>query len=162
LQDYLMDLTALPITHRQAIPESYRDEMGHMNVMWYTHLFSQATGRLFELVGMTAEYFQANQAGTFALENHVRYLAEVLPGKEVTIRSRLLGRSAKRLHFMNFMVVAGQEVVAATGEYIAAHIDMRVRRTSPFPPPIADAIDRVLAGHARLNWEPPVCGVMKP
>ena len=39
-----MDLTALPITHRAVIPDDYLDEMGHMNVMWYTHLFSLARG----------------------------------------------------------------------------------------------------------------------
>ncbi|MEJ7639637.1 MAG: hypothetical protein WKF75_17105 [Singulisphaera sp.] len=39
-----MDLNSLPITYRASIPESYLDEMGHMNVTWYTHLFSQAMG----------------------------------------------------------------------------------------------------------------------
>src|SRR5437588_10173407 len=100
-----MDLLALPVTDRAPIPESYLDEMGHMNVMWYTHLFSEPTGGLFDLVGLTRAYFEANQAGSFALEAHVRYLAEVLAGKQVAVRSRLLGRSAKRLHFLHFLVM---------------------------------------------------------
>jgi len=36
-----MDLSSLPVLHRADIPETYLDEMGHMNVMWYTHLFSE-------------------------------------------------------------------------------------------------------------------------
>ncbi len=64
-----MDLTALPITHRAVIPETYLDEMGHMNVMWYTHLFSLGAWGLFQLVGLNREYFEANQAGSFALDS---------------------------------------------------------------------------------------------
>ena len=79
------ELNVLPITHRAAIPESYLDEMGHMNVMWYTHLFSLASGGLFELVGLNRAYFEANQAGCFALATHVRYLAEVRVGQPVRI-----------------------------------------------------------------------------
>jgi acyl-CoA thioester hydrolase len=156
------DWRALPVTHRAVVPNSYLDEMGHMNVMWYTHLFSLATGGFFELLGLTHAYFEANQAGTFALEMHLRYLTEVRVGYHLTIRSRILGRSAKRLHFMNFMVIDEKSVLAATAESTAAHIDMRIRRSSPLPAPIVEATDRLLAEHARLPWEPPVCGVMKP
>src|SRR5882757_1205900 len=99
-----MDLQKLPITGTAVIPESYLDVMGHMNVMWYTHLFSNAVGGLFKLVGLDRAYFEAHQAGSFALETHVRYLAEVRAGESLRIHTRLLGRSAKRLHWMSFMV----------------------------------------------------------
>src|SRR5262245_53737307 len=136
--------------------------MGHMNVMWYTHLFSLGIGELFNRIGLTRAYFEANQAGSFALEGHVRFLAEVRVGQAVTIRCRLLGRSAKRLHFINFMVKEDGPVLAATSESVATHIDMRIRRSSPFPPHIADTIDRLVAEHAAFGWVVPVCGVMKP
>jgi acyl-CoA thioester hydrolase len=158
----MMDLDLLPVTHQARIPESYLDEMGHMNVMWYTHLFSSAAENLFRLVGMTRAYFEANQAGTFALEFHVRYLAEVRVGKQVTIRSRLLGRSAKRFHFIHFMVLDDSQTLAATEEAVGTHVDLRVRRGSALPATIAGAFDRLLATHAALPWEAPVCGVMRP
>jgi acyl-CoA thioester hydrolase len=154
-------LNDLPVTHAAVIPEDYLDMMGHMNVMWYTHLFSLAVGGLYERLGLTREYFEAKQAGSFLLEAHVRHLSEVRAGQSVTIRTRVLGRSAKRLHFMNFMVKDGP-VLAATSESVAAHIDMRVRRSSPFLPTIADAIDQLLKEHAGLGWSAPVCGVMNP
>jgi acyl-CoA thioesterase FadM len=155
-------LDALPVTHRAVVPESYLDEMGHMNVMWYTHLFSTAVGGLWDRLGLTDAYFAANRAGTFLLESHVRHLSEVRVGQAVTIRSRVLGRTAKRVHLMGFMVKDDGPVLAATSEGVAAHIDMRVRRSSPFPPHVADAIDRFVAEHAALGWPAPVCGVMKP
>src|SRR5689334_15112524 len=91
-----LDLSGLPITFQQAIPESYRDEMGHMNVMWYTHLFSLAFVKFADAFGFNEDYFRSRQTGSFALETHVRYLSEVRIGWNVTIRSRVLGRSDKR------------------------------------------------------------------
>ena len=156
-----MNLNSLPITYQGVIPESYLDEMGHMNVMWYGHLFSCATGEIFKLVGLTRTYFESNQAGTFALEQHIRYLAEVRAGQKVSMRTRLVGRSAKLFHFIHFLVNDSTGALAATGESIGAHIDMRIRRTSPLPPEITALYDRLLAQHQALEWKPPLCGAMK-
>jgi acyl-CoA thioester hydrolase len=157
----VMNWMSLPITQRAVIPESYLDEMGHMNVMWYTHLFSKAMGEVFQLVGMTRDYFLTNQAGAFALKQFVSYLAEVRLGESVLIRSRILGRSAKRIHVMHFLIKEESQVLAATAELLGAHVDMRIRRMAPYPPALAEKIDRFIAEHAALNWDPPVCGVIK-
>jgi len=156
----IMDLTALPITHRAVIPEDYLDEMGHMNVMWYTHLFSLGAWGLFQMVGMTRPYFEANHAGTFALAQHFRYLKEVRVGQHVTIQSRVLGRTAKRWHGIHFMTIDELDTLAATAEVVSTHVDMRVRRSSPFAPEIAAAIDRLIAEHQKLAWDAPTCGAM--
>jgi acyl-CoA thioester hydrolase len=155
-----MDLTALPITHRATIPEAYLDEMGHMNVMWYTHLFSQGAWAFFQMVGLTRDYFTANHAGSFALAQHFRYLKEVRVGQQVTVRSRVLGRTEKRWHVMHFMTNDDMDALAATCEVVSTHVDIRVRRSSPMPPHITEAIDRLLAEHSRLEWAAPVCGTM--
>jgi acyl-CoA thioester hydrolase len=157
-----MDLTALPIHHQAVIPESYLDEMGHMNVMWYTHLFSCAADALFQSLGLDQRYFEANQTGTFALEQHVRFRVEVRAGQHVTIYSRVLGRSAKRFHFMQFMFNDDAKVLSATVESVGTHVDLRIRRSSPMPTATAERFDRLIAEHARLPWPAPVCGVMRP
>jgi acyl-CoA thioester hydrolase len=156
-----MDFTQLPITHQAVIPESYLDDMGHMNVMWYTSLFGQGTGGLFELIGLTDDYFLSNQAGSFALEQRFRYLAEVRLGEHVTLRTCLLEHSNKLLHAIHVMIKDQTGVVAATGEFIGAHIDMRVRRTSPFPPEILQSMDRLVAEHGRVELGAKVRATMK-
>ena len=157
-----MDLSSLPVTHRAVIPETYLDEMDHMNVMWYTHLFTEAAGGLFQIVGLTREHFTASRTGSFALEQHFRYLKEVRVGQHVTLRSRVLGRSAKRWHTIHFMTIDELDALAATAESVSTHVDMRVRRSSPMPPAVTDAIDRLLIEHASLDWDAPVCGALKP
>lgn len=157
-----MDFSALPVTHQATIPAEYLDEMGHMNVTWYTYLFDQATWYFFASLGMSLAYFEEENAGAFALENHTRYLAEVRLGQRVEIRTRAIGRSSKRFHFMHFMVVEGSDLLAATTEFVGMHIDCRTRRSSPLPGPIAAAFDGLLAEHGRLEWAAPLCGVMRP
>ncbi|MFO0807178.1 MAG: thioesterase family protein [Gemmataceae bacterium] len=153
---------SLPITHRAVIPDAYMDEMGHMNVMWYTHLFSLAAWGLFQMVGLNREYFSANHAGSFALAQHFRYLKEVRLGQHVTLRSRVLGRSAKRWHSIHFMTIDELNVLAATAEVVSTHVDLTARRSSPMPATITDSIDRLLAEHVALGWNAPVCGDLKP
>jgi acyl-CoA thioester hydrolase len=157
----MADLEALPVGYRTQIKEDFLDAYAHMNVMWYTHLFSCALEDIFQRVGLTNEYFEANQAGTFALEGHVRYFNEVRVGQQVTVRTRLIGRSAKRFHFLHFMTNDDTQVLAATLETIGTHVDLRVRRSTPFPPNVAEAFDRLLAEHAQLPWPAPVCGSMR-
>ena len=81
--------------------------------------------------GFNEAYLQANQTGSFALETHVRYLNEVRVGRHITIRSRVLGRSAKRIHFMHFMTIDESGLLAAMQEHVGAHIDMSIRRRPP-------------------------------
>ena len=157
-----MDFTRLPLTHRQTIPEDYLDLLGHMNVMWYTHLFDMATWNFVALFGMTPDYHLHSGNGSFALEQHTRYLAEVRAGENVLIYTRLLGRSAKRFHFFHFMVKEKSGLLSATTELIGTHVDMGTRRTSPLPGEIGALVDRMLAEHQALGWEAPVCGAMAP
>jgi len=147
-----MGLSQLPITAQMVIPESYLDSMGHMNVMWYTHLFGKSMGGLFKLFGLDHAYFRSGKAGTFALKQLFNYRVEVRVGEQITIRGRALGRTAKRLHVIHFMTKGEPEVLSATAEVISAHIDMTTRRTSPFPDEIATNFDRIAAAHAALAW----------
>jgi acyl-CoA thioester hydrolase len=157
-----MDLAPLLLTYRITVPEEYLDEMEHMNVMWYTHLFDRATWQFFASLDMDLDYFENEKAGAVALEQHTRYLAEVRLGQEVTLRTRAVNRTAKRFHFMHFMTIGDDGVLAATTELIGMHIDYLTRRPASLPEHIAAAFDDLLDRHRTLDWEPPVCGVMSP
>lgn len=152
------DWNVLPVTGQAVVLDVWIDAMGHMNVMWYTHLFSLGVWNFFQMIGLTREYFVENQRGSFALEQHFRYLAEIRVGEKVTLRTRALGRSDKKLHFMGFLIKEEQGILAATGEGVTAHIDMTCRRTTPFPARITDAYDALLNQHLKLDWPPPVNG----
>lgn len=158
----LPQLESLPIIYQGIVPADYLDLMGHMNVRHYLSLFDEAAWDFFVGFGMDQAYYESGQGGAFALQHFINYRAEVHQGDHLTIRGRMLGRSAKRVHFMLFMVNDSQNKLAATLEDMGAHVDLSQRRTSPFPATIAANIDAILAEHEQLSWQAPLCGVINP
>lgn len=134
--------------------------MGHMNVRYYLGLFDDAAWQQFNMFGMDLAYYESKTGGSFALQQFISYVAEVRVGETVSIYGRLIGRSAKRVHFMLFMVNETTEKLAATLEILGSHADLHKRRTSPFPETIGAKIDELVTAHNQLDWPPPLCGVI--
>jgi len=156
----LAQLSALPLYCQQTIPADYLDAMGHMNVRWYMALFDNATWRFFEAVGLNGDYFQRCHAGGFALKQFIHYWNEVQAGHTVAVRTRVVGRSDRRFHFMHFLINETTGQVAAGLESLGTHADLRLRKSSPLPPEIAERIDAHLQRDRSLDWEAPLCGVI--
>lgn len=157
----LNQLESLPTFFRVTVGEEALDAMGHMNVRWYVGFFDEGTWAFMDHIGLTPEYWQEKQAGMAALEQHIRYYQEVRLGENILIKTRLLARSAKRIHFMHFMVNESKNVLAATSELVATHMDLSARRSSPFADSVAQSLDNLLTQHHQLKWEVPTCGVMR-
>jgi len=156
----LDDITALGSAYRLVIPREYEDENGHMNMRWYLAIFDDAGYPLAASLGLTPEFHAQHGTGGFDLEHHIHYLSEVMAGDAVAVYTRLLDRSAKRIHYMMFMVNETRGALAAIFECVNSFADLRARRTAPYPDEIAGRIDALLATHRQLKWEAPVCGVM--
>ena len=152
----------LPLFHRITIPESYIDVLGHMNVREYIGIFDDAAWYFFASFGMDEIYFRESHAGAFALRQMINYVAEVHMGETVVVRSRILGRSAKRIHFMQFMFNETTGKLASTIEVLGSHADTVARRTSPFPDHIAQQIDAIIETQSQLDWDAPICGILRP
>jgi acyl-CoA thioester hydrolase len=150
-----------PVCLRATVPETYRDSNGHMNVRWYIALFDDAGDTLHDWMGLTQAYHTAHGTGTFDLEHHVNFIAEVLPGEEIAVYIRLVGHSEKRLHYVMFLVNKTRGKLAATLECINAFADLRDRRTAPWPPEAAAKLAEAVAADARLDWAAPLCGAMR-
>jgi len=151
----------LPLYHREIIPEAYRDAMGHMNVRHYMALFDDAGWKLFESFGMTAEYYQREQSGGFELRNYITYIAEVHIGETVAVHVRAIGCSETRIHLLYYLINESTNRIAATMEAIGAHADLRERKITPYPQPIHKQILQLIEKHAALDWEAPLCGILR-
>jgi acyl-CoA thioester hydrolase len=150
-----------PVCLRTTVPEAYRDSNGHMNVRWYMALFDDAGDTLHDWMGLTSAYHAAHGTGTMDLEHHLNYIAEVLPGEDIAVYIRLVGYSAKRLHYVMFLVNNTRRQLAATFECINAFADLRVRRTAPWPPEAAAKLAAAVAAGSQLDWAAPLCGAMR-
>lgn len=153
-------MIALPEVYRFTVPEAYRDAMGHMNMRWYLALYDEAGIPLFDRFGLTLDYYAQHGSGGFDLEHHIHYLNEVRIGDTLSFRARLIARSAKRLHYLLFMVNESRGLLSSIFECVNSYADLTARRTAPYPPEIAAQIDALLAEHQALDWAAPACGVM--
>jgi acyl-CoA thioester hydrolase len=143
------------------VPPSWADSNCHMNMRWYVALFDDAGDELHERMGLTPEFHRLHHSGTVDLEHHTHFVSEVLPGDTVAVYSRLVARSAKRLHYLMFLVNESNGKLSAIFECMNAFTNLTVRKTAPFPPEIAAKIDAWLARDRNLDWAPPVSGAMQ-
>lgn len=130
--------------------DEWLDHNGHMNVAYYLLIFDRATDRFLAMLGKNAEYIRRTQCSTFALEMHLTYDRELLPRSPYVVRTRLVDHDHKRVHLLHCMHHAEDGWLAATNESITMHIDMRARRSAPFPPEITTRLDALAAAHAGL------------
>ena len=156
----MADLTELPSYHRQRIPTDYIDRMGHMNVRYYMAVFDAATWRMFADFGLDDAYFSTTENGVFALKQFIQYLAEVRPEETVTVYTRMLGLTDKRIHLMHFMANQDTDGLAAIIESLITHANLKVRKAVPLPSEIAAGFRSRLVKDQHLDWDSPVSGVM--
>jgi acyl-CoA thioester hydrolase len=119
--------------------------MGHMNVMWYTGKFDEATWALFSLVGIGRSYLKDQQRGMAAVQQNTSYKREVEVGSVVVIRSSVLEVREKVLRFSHEMLDAETQQVVATSELTGVHFDRTTRKSCAFPSAIAERAKALIA-----------------
>lgn len=152
----------LPLVHEQVIPPNFTDANGHMNIVRYMKLHNDAGWAYMARFGLGEEEARHGQAGSFDVEQHLRYFREVHAGEAVAIHVRLLGRSATALHAMHFLVNVTHAALANTFESLSLSVDMSTRRVAPFPDDVAARLDEQLARDTVLDWQPPLASTMGP
>ncbi len=144
--------TASPIiSFRGTVLPEWIDWNGHMNVAYYVLAFDRATDGLFDELGIGESYRKATNCSSFTLELHVNYLKEIHEGEGFKVNSYLLGVDKKRLHVFHDMIHLDTGDQVATNENMLVHIDMAKRRSSPFPDPLREQLQRVADAHAVLE-----------
>ena len=127
---------ALLETWRGAAYPAELDHMGHMNVQYYSAKFDQGTWQLFSRVGITSAYLRQGDRGMAAVDQHTRYLVEVMAGDLLVVRSAVLEIRDKLIHFRHRMYNCESGAEVANTELKAVHMDLTVRKSCPFPDPI--------------------------
>ena len=120
-------------TYRCVVYPHQLDHMGHMNVQWYASKFDEATWHLFAAVGITNQYISESGNGMVALEQNNKYIAELMAGQLLVVRTRVVEVGEKTLRFLHTMYDAERESEVATAELLGLHIDRSRRKSCPLP-----------------------------
>ncbi|MEO7058431.1 MAG: thioesterase family protein [Lapillicoccus sp.] len=153
-------MLALPPTLTMTVPDEFTDANGHMNIARYMEVHSRSGWVAFSRWGLGEEVALAGGPASFDAEHHLRYLREVRAGDEISVHGRVLGRSPRALHFMQFLVDRTTGVLANTFETVSLSIDLEGRRTVDWPAEVAARIDAQLAADTALDWAAPTSGAM--
>lgn len=121
------------VTHRGTVYPWQCDQMGHMNVMWYSGKFDEASWQLIARLGLTRAYMQERNCVMAAVQQDITYKRELVSGDIVTIRSRVKEIGQRTIRFFHEMKNDGTGELAATTDLIAVHMDRATRRACPFP-----------------------------
>ena len=136
------------IEHEDIVRPEWIDSNGHMNLACYVVAFDHATDRVYDALGIGNAYRMATGNSCFTTETHTLYEREMLLGERLCVRTWILAVDAKRLHYFHEMFHAATGTRAAAQELLALHIDMGVRRVSPFPRDRLDALRAAVREHA--------------
>ncbi len=130
------------ITYRGVVYPWQCDHIGHMNVMWYTGKFDEATWNLFASIGLTPSYLRDRDRGMAAVQQNTTYVEELVAGDVVFVRSVILEVREKVVRFLHEMVNDETRRVVARSELTGVHLDRTRRASCPFP---ADVLERARA-----------------
>ena len=86
--------------------------MGHMNVMWYTGKFDEASWVFLSHLGLTRSVLRGRNRMMAAVQQNITYKRELLAGDIITIRSGILELKEKSGHdapTMNEQLVAARK-----------------------------------------------------
>lgn len=136
--------------HVEPVRPEWIDYNGHMNVAFYVLAFDNATDTLFEAIDFGTAWRKRAQRSFFAVEGHVRYLAELTLGDDMAIGTQILNVDAKRLHFFHTLHNRATGTLCATMEIMALHVDLGSRRAVEFAQGDRARIDAFAKAHAHL------------
>jgi acyl-CoA thioester hydrolase len=123
-------------TYRGVVYPWHIDQIGHMNVQFYTARFDEATWHFLAAIGITPAYLKANGRGMAAVDQHTRYKEELHAGALIRVTSELLEIKPKTVRFRHRMYNAETGVEVAVLDMVGVHLDTTTRRSVPLPPDI--------------------------
>lgn len=130
----------MTVVWREPVLDEWIDYNGHLSEPYYVLVFGHATDAVMDAVGLGPAYRQQNHASLYTVEAHVRYLDEVSAGRDLEVRSAVVGATGKLLWIWHEMYADGR--LRATEEVLGVHV---VGRTSaPFPESVSARVRELL------------------
>lgn len=112
--------------------------MGHMNVMWYTGKFDEASWSLLAQMGLTQRYFEESRRGMAALQQNITYRKELRAGDIVSIRSGVLDVKEKIIRIVHEMQNEETRDIAAFATITGVYMNTVARKSLAIPVDVSE------------------------
>ena len=134
-----------------SIETQWIDYNGHFNMAYYNVLFDKDSDVALALVGLGPAYVEKTRNSYFTLEAHISYLRELTVTDQVRITTQILDFDSKRLHYVQMMHHAKEKWISCVTENIVMHVDMALKKSSPFPTDVLEKIRMAHEAHKSLT-----------
>ena len=132
------------LTYRGVVYPWQCDHIGHMNVMWYTGKFDEATWNLLAACGITARYIRDRKRGMAAVQQNTTYKKELMTGDVISVRTTVLEVRNKVVRFRHDMFNDEDGQIVASSELTGVHMNQETRKSTPFPEDILKKLQSML------------------
>ncbi len=140
--------------------DEWTDRNQHVNIRYYTAVFDDAGDAFYPTVGLGDTDHRRRESGTMDLEHHTHFLRELRPGDRIAVYLRIVGVSAKRFHYLMFLVNESTGELASIFECVNTFVDLTQRKSAAWPAEVRDALESICKMHSSLPWAAPICGSM--
>lgn len=153
--DQLADLPAFAV---QPVPTAFEDSNGFLNVRHYLGIGSEGLDESLHDLGIPFNWPLVSGFAALAAEHHLTYLHELKTGDQMSVRVRLLGRSDRAVHAVGYVLDDTNQRLACVFEEVFLCVRVADRKTAPWPAEVAEGLDKRVAEHAAIGWEPVLSG----
>jgi len=142
-------VTAEPLVSFRGLVNTWEcDQMGHMNVQFYTHKTSEALGNVGCALGLTADRLRQRNQDLTPRADHIHFKREAHAGDPLTMVSRVLAADHDAIRVASEMVNVSSGEIAATFDTVLCCRNTVTGDTVPFDDDILDAARKRIAGEA--------------
>jgi acyl-CoA thioester hydrolase len=152
----------LEVTYRGVVYPWHCDHMGHMNVMWYTGKFDEASWSLLASAGLTRSFLTRRGHGLAAVQQDITYKRELKAGDIVSVQSGILDVQDKIIRIFHEMRNEETREVSAFATITGVYMDVNVRRAIQIPIDVAEHIKTMRLDDSRLYWTDTLPSIPKP
>jgi acyl-CoA thioesterase FadM len=135
--------------HACTVKPEWTDYNGHMSESAYLLVFGDSSDAFFRFVGVD-EAYRAIGFSLYTIDTRIRNLAELHAGEPLRLTLQLVDLDSKRLHIFHRMTHRGTDAEVAVAEQTLAHVDIRARRSAPFPSELYDRLAAIRTAHSGL------------
>ncbi|TNM50166.1 thioesterase [Nocardioides albidus] len=153
-------LVTLPAFAVQPVPNAFEDSNGFLNVRHYLGIGSEGLDESLYDIGIPFNWPMLSGFACLSAEHHLTYQHELKTGDQMSVRVRLLGRSERAAHALVYVLDDTNQRVACVFEEIFLCVRLADRQTAPWPDDIAAGLDKRVAEHAAIEWEPVTSGCL--
>ncbi|QCP49081.1 thioesterase [Trinickia violacea] len=141
-----------PVVYAGKVLEKWIDYNEHMNDACYVSVFSESIDNLMDYIGIDEKFRAFEGVSIYTLQTSVHYLKELGLGGSLAVSARLLEYDSKKLRVFLTMGDPSFAEHFATMEALLLHVDMTVRRSSPFRTKTLEKIGALFAAQREKPW----------